>query len=133
MFVFVFFILTALFFSLRDIRSSLIEDRYILPAIAVLIVLKIVEKSLDMQSFMAALIVVLLFVIPIALNLDFGGGDLRYGAFCALFVGLETIGWFVLISGVLHLMLLAVLKKRSFGFAPAMSVAAAVGYGVAAL
>ena len=74
------------------------------------------------------IIVLIIFVIPIALDMAFGGGDLRFGAFCALFLGLALVGWFVLLSGVFHLLLLSLMKKKSFGFAPAMSVAALSAY-----
>jgi hypothetical protein len=53
---------------------------------------------------------------------------LRFGVFCALFLGLTPIGWFVMLSGALHVTLLLILKKKSFGFAPAMSLAAILSY-----
>jgi len=58
----------------------------------------------------------------------FGGGDLRFGAFCALFLGLNAVGWFIMLAGVIHLLVLTLLKKKSFGFAPAMSIAALMSY-----
>lgn len=131
--VFVFFILTALFISYRDIRISMIEDRYMIPLTVLLASLLYWQNELSIESFIAAAIVVFLFMIPIFFNMDFGGGDLRYGAFCALFVGLGGIGWFVMFSGLLQLLLSLILQKRSLPFAPAMSAAALGTYGVAHL
>ncbi len=63
----------------------------------------------------------------------FGGGDLRFGAFCALFVGLEGVGYFIIFSGLIHLIILAAVKKKSYGFAPAMSIAAILSYTIGKL
>lgn len=92
--------------------------------------MKYLSDSLGSQELIAVTIVVIIFSIPVILNMAFGGGDIRYGVFCALFVGLEGLGVFVLVAGVLHLLLLAILKKRSFPFAPTMSVAALITYMV---
>lgn len=116
--------------SYIDAQRSIIPDKIIFPAFGLLLLLKLVDGSLDMHSLYAVALVLLVFILPIALNMNFGGGDLRFGAFCALFVGLAGIGWFVLLSGVLHLLLLLALKKEAYGFAPAMSVAALLSYGI---
>jgi prepilin signal peptidase PulO-like enzyme (type II secretory pathway) len=73
-------------------------------------------------------VVLFIFLIPIILNMAFGGGDLRFGAFCALFLGLNSIGWFVMLAGIIHLIILTALQKKSFGFAPAMSIASLLSY-----
>lgn len=114
--------------SYIDALESLIPDKIIVPAIAVLLLLKLYFNVLNSYDFIAVAIVLVVFIIPIFLNMNFGGGDLRFGAFCALFLGLPLIGWFILLSGVFHLLLLFGLKKESFGFAPAMSAAAIVSY-----
>lgn len=107
---------------------QVIPDWIVLPAIGALLILKYFEETLQWQDLIAMTIILIVFVIPIALNMAFGGGDLRFGAFCALFLGLPLVGWFVMLSGVLHLLLLTIIKKKSFGFAPAMSVAALSAY-----
>ncbi len=106
----------------------MILDSIILPAIAVLLLIKFFENTLSLYSFIAIGVVLILFLLPIIFNMNFGGGDLRFGAFCALFLGLAPLGWFVLLSGALHVTLLLIIKKQSFGFAPAMSVAALLSY-----
>ncbi len=74
------------------------------------------------------MIVLFLFAVPIFFNMAFGGGDLRFGVFAALFTGLEGVGFFILYSGLIHLMMLALLNKKSFAFAPSMSLAAILAY-----
>jgi len=76
----------------------------------------------------AVALVLIIFLVPIVLNMAFGGGDLRFGAFCALFLGLNAVGYFIMFAGVIHLLILILLKRKSFGFAPAMSIAALLSY-----
>lgn len=102
----------------------------VLPAIVGLVLLKWIEDTLSLNDFIAVAIVTVVFIIPIIFGMVFGGGDIRYGVFCALFVGLKPIGFFLIFAGVLHLVVLALLKKKSFGFAPAMSLAALGAYMV---
>ena len=114
--------------SYIDAKKSVIPDKIILPAIFVLGAIKALENSLSAYDMLAVLIVLVIFIVPVFLNMEFGGGDLRFGAFCALFLGLPLIGWFVLLSGLLQVALLVLLRKKSFGFAPAMSAAALASY-----
>lgn len=111
-----------------DIKKEIIPDAISIPAIIALIVVKHFEGTLHTGDFVAAGIVLLLFVIPIFFDMAFGGGDLRFGVFAALFVGLEGIGFFILYSGAIHLLVLTVLKRKSFAFAPSMSLAAVCAY-----
>ena len=90
--------------------------------------IKMIEKSFSVYDLLGAAIVLTLFVVPIFFNMEFGGGDLRFGAFSALFLGLPLIGWFVLLAGLMHVAILMILRKNSFGFAPAMSLAAVSSY-----
>jgi len=99
-----------------------------LPAFVILIFLKWFDSSLVLQDGVAVILVLFIFLIPIILNMAFGGGDLRFGAFCALFLGLNAVGWFIMLAGVLHLTILGLVKNSSFGFAPAMSLAAILSY-----
>ncbi|MBA3026455.1 MAG: hypothetical protein FP820_08600, partial [Sulfurimonas sp.] len=122
------FIITAFLVSYIDARKSYIPDKIIVPAIGILLLLKLYFNVLIIYDFIAVAVVLTVFVLPIIFNMNFGGGDLRFGAFCSLFLGLPLIGWFILLSGVLHLLLLAALKRKSYGFAPAMSVAAVAAY-----
>ena len=128
-----FFIIIAFLISYIDAKNGVIPDKIILPAIVALIVLKYFDNVLSTYDFIAAAIVFVLFIIPIALNMAFGGGDLRFGVFCALFVGLNSVGYFILFAGVIHLFLLFLVKKKSFGFAPAMSVAALLSHFIGSL
>ena len=128
MIVLIFFITVSIIISYIDIKKELIPDKIILPSLVVLAILKYFENTLDWQSFLAVFIVLVVFLIPIILNMAFGGGDLRFGAFCALFLGLKPIGLFIMLSGIIHLVITLVLKKKSFAFAPSMSVAALLAY-----
>lgn len=131
--VLAFFITIAFVISRIDIKKELIPDKIILPAFGVLLLLKQMEQSLSLFDLYSVLIVLGVFLIPLALNMAFGGGDLRFGAFCAVFVSLEGVGYFLLLSGLLHLLLLLIVKKKSFAFAPAMSLAALGAYGLGVL
>jgi prepilin signal peptidase PulO-like enzyme (type II secretory pathway) len=119
-----FFIIVGLIVSYYDWKYQVIPDVIILPSIFFMVVLKFLDGSLKTTDFIAVGVILTIFLIPILLNLEFGGGDLRFGVFSALFVGLEDLGYFVVVSGLLHLILLGIKKKNSFGFAPAMSFAA---------
>lgn len=112
-----------------DARYSLIPDKFILPAIVLLGLIMAIEGYLDSNHILAVILIIVIFLIPIVLNLPFGGGDLRFGAFCALFLGLEPLGYFLGLAGIVHLIIMALLRKREFGFAPAMSIASLVVYG----
>ncbi|QOP44340.1 prepilin peptidase [Sulfurimonas sediminis] len=133
MIIFVYFIIIASVLSYIDSKKRVIPDRIILPAFAVLVILKWWDADLSVYDLYAVLIVLVIFIIPVILNMAFGGGDLRFGAFCALFVGLPQVGYFIIFSGLIHLVILAALKKKSYGFAPAMSIAAILSYTIGKL
>lgn len=133
MIILTFFIFVSGVISYIDIKKGLILDKIMFPSFLVLLMLKYFDGSLNTQDFIAIAIVLIIFVIPIVLNMAFGGGDLRYGAFAALFVGLAPIGYFIMLSGLLHVILLTVLKKKSFPFAPAMSLGALGAYSIGTL
>ncbi|MFT7860534.1 MAG: prepilin peptidase [Sulfurimonas sp.] len=124
----VYFIIIASIISAIDYKKRVIPDKIILPAIAGLIALKAIDNSLKTEDFIAAAIVAGIFILPIVFGMAFGGGDIRYGVFCALFLGLEGIGIFIALSGVYHLIVLAFVKRKVFGFAPAMSLGALSAY-----
>ena len=119
--------------SYIDVKTGLILDKIIFPSFIVLLVLKYFENTLAFENLIAIVIVLIIFVVPIILNMAFGGGDLRYGAFAALFIGLAPIGYFIMLSGIIHVMLLTILKKNSFPFAPAMSLGAIGAYLIGSL
>ncbi len=123
-----FFIAVSGVVSYIDIKKGLILDKIMFPSFFVLLLIKQFEGALDFDTLLAVVIVVVIFAIPVMLNMAFGGGDLRFGAFCALFLGLPAIGYFIIFSGLVHLLLLSILKKRSFAFAPAMSVGTLLAY-----
>lgn len=133
MIILTFFILLSAVISYIDIKKGLILDKIMIPSFLVLVILKYIENSLALGDLIAVTIVLFTFFIPIALNMAFGGGDLRYGAFAALFVGLEGIGYFVMLSGLFHVILLGVVKKKSFPFAPAMSLGALGAYSIGSI
>lgn len=130
MIIFVYFIIIASIISYIDSQKGIIPDKIIMPAFVGLVILKWLDASLSFNDAISVFIILVIFLIPIVLNMAFGGGDLRFGAFCALFVGLEGIGYFIIFSGIIHLMLLDILKKKSYGFAPAMSAAAIISYTI---
>ena len=126
----IFFIIVATIISYIDYTKRLIPDKIIFPSIIVMLFLKWGDGILTINDFIAMGIVIVVFIIPILFGMTFGGGDIRFGAFCALFLGLEQVGVFVALSGVIHLLILALLRKKSFAFAPAMTLASLVAYMV---
>jgi len=123
-----FFMTIAGIISYIDIKKGLILDKIMFPSFIVLLLIKYLDNSLSIQDLIAVVIVLVIFIIPIVLNMAFGGGDLRFGAFCALFLGLASVGYFVMFAGLFHVALLKIIKKRSFPFAPAMSLGALGAY-----
>ncbi|MDP1785217.1 MAG: prepilin peptidase [Sulfuricurvum sp.] len=130
MIVLIIFIISSAVISWIDAKHSRIPDSIILPSIVLLGMMKGSEGSLHLTDLIAVVIVLMVFMIPIMLNMNFGGGDLRFGAFCALFLGLAPLGYFIGLAGIVHLVIMSLLRKREFGFAPAMSMAALIVYGV---
>lgn len=124
------FIITSAFVSWIDAKHAVIPDKIIFPALTLLLIIKWMDGNLHATDFIAVVIVLIVFTIPIIFKMNFGGGDLRFGAFCALFIGLVPLGYFIVSSGIMHLIIMGALRKREFGFAPAMSIAALVAYGV---
>ena len=124
----IFFIIISGIVSYIDIKKSLILDKIMFPSFGVLVLLKYLDGSLSIESLIAVAVVLIVFILPIIFNMNFGGGDLRFGAFCALFLGLAPIGFFVMFSGLGHIVILSIIKKKSFGFAPAMTFGALLAY-----
>lgn len=133
MIVLVYFIIIASIISYIDSKKRIIPDKIIIPAFIGLLILKYFYATLSFNDAIAVILILFIFLIPIILNMAFGGGDLRFGAFCALFVGLGSIGYFILLSGTVHLLILSILKKKSYAFAPAMSIAAILSYFIGKL
>jgi len=133
MYLLLFFITIAGIISYIDIKKGLILDKVMFPSFMILLLIKYLDNSLSIQDLISVIVVLVIFFIPIVLNMAFGGGDLRFGAFCALFLGLAPIGYFIIFAGLIHIALLAVIKKTSFPFAPAMSIAALGAYMVGSL
>ncbi len=133
MIVLVYFIIIAFIISYIDSKKRIIPDKIIIPAFIGLLILKYFYMTLSLYDAIAVVLVLFIFLIPIILNMAFGGGDLRFGAFCALFVGLGSIGYFILLSGIIHLLILSILKKKSYAFAPAMSIATILSYFIGKL
>jgi len=133
MIILVYFIIVAFIISYIDSKKRIIPDKIIITAIVGLIGLKWLDATITLNDGIAVVVVLIIFLIPIILNMAFGGGDLRFGAFCALFVGLGSIGYFIMLSGIIHLLILGIVKKKSYGFAPAMSAAAILSYFIGKL
>jgi leader peptidase (prepilin peptidase) / N-methyltransferase len=126
-----FFLAVAAVVSVIDWRSQLIPDNIILPSILLLMVIKYMESALRIYDIAAMGVTALLFALFIFFHMRLGGGDIRYGVFCTLFVGWEQLGWFIMAAGLFHLLLMAVTHRREGAFAPAMSLGALLAYGAA--
>ena len=114
--------------SYIDYKTQIIPDKIMLPSIVLMLCVKYLYHLLSWGDAIAVVIVSLVFTVPILLNMAFGGGDIRFGVFAALFVSLEGVGYFILFSALCHIVLLVVLRKKDAGFAPAMSIGALLAY-----
>lgn len=123
-----FFIVIAAVISFIDLKKRLIPDKVMLPSIIIMLLLKWISDTLSIDDLIAVGIVTIVFIIPIALGMAFGGGDIRFGIFCALFIGLEEVGIFIMLAGIIQLCILALVRKKSFAFAPAMTLSALTAY-----
>lgn len=122
------FIPIALWISYIDWKEHIIPDSVVLPSILALGEWQLITGVSLLPMLGAALFVVAIFLVPLFLNLTFGGGDLRFGVLCAILTGFPNAALFILIAALFHLIFLLALRKKSFGFAPAMSLAAAITY-----
>lgn len=111
-----------------DFETEIIPDKIMLPSIVVMIILKYFVETLSLFDLYAVIVISVVFFVPILFNMAFGGGDIRFGIFCALLVSLEGIGYFIILSALIHLLFLALLRKKELGFAPAMSIGTIVTY-----
>ncbi len=107
----------------HDIRYQDIPDRYSLPGIVVILLLRWYLELPVMPAMVAAGFILFVFLIPLFFGMDFGGGDLRYGVMSALVVGFPSIAYWLIVASVLHLLILLIVRKQIFGFAPAMFLA----------
>ncbi len=120
LFIFIIFSLPILY---HDIKYQNIPDKFSLPAIA-LIIGSILYLDMSLTSaLIASAFILVVFLIPLLFGMDFGGGDLRYGVMSALVVGFPQIAYWMVLSAVIHLIILAILRRQIFGFAPAMFIA----------
>ena len=111
-----------------DFKTQIIPDKIIIPSIVVMVIIKFALGTLSFFDLYAVITISVVFLIPILFNMAFGGGDIRFGIFSALLVGLEGVGYFIVVAALMHLLLLLMLKKTELGFAPAMSLGATVVY-----
>lgn len=117
------YILFSLPILYHDIKYQDIPDKYSLSAI-VLTLFSLYFFNHDMTtSLIAAGFIFVVFLIPIVFNMNFGGGDIRYGILSALIVGFPQVAYWLILAATLHLFLLLVIRKQIFGFAPAMFIA----------
>ncbi len=107
----------------EDIKYQNIPDRYSLSAIAILLFLIWYFGYSLSVAMIAAGFVIAVFLIPLFFGMNFGGGDLRYGVMSALVVGFPYIAYWLIVSSLIHIAVLAITGKRVFGFAPAMFLA----------
>jgi len=130
---FLFFLLCGGVIAFIDYRKHIIPDSLSLPSIFILLCIKFYEQGGIVSELYAVATILTVFLILLYFFSDFGGGDLRFGALCAIFLGFHDIFIFFIIVGVSHVLLLLLLRTRVMGFAPSMFGAAILTkiYGVA--
>lgn len=121
--IFVAYLLFSLPILYHDIRYQDIPDRYSLPAIVVIVLLRWYLGVPLVPALIAAAFILFVFLIPLLFGMDFGGGDLRYGVMSAMVVGFPDIAYWLILAAVLHLLILLIVRRQIFGFAPAMFLA----------
>lgn len=119
-----FFIVGGGILAVIDYKKHIIPDILSIPSIAVLLLIKFFEKGSIGSEIAAVCTVLAIFLILLYFFADFGGGDLRFGALCAAFLGFGDMFVFFIMAGLLHLSMLSFLKTKVAGFAPAMFAAA---------
>ncbi len=107
----------------HDIRYQNIPDKYSISAIILIFISMIYFEYNIINALIAAVFIFTVFLIPIIFGMDFGGGDIRYGVLSAFVVGFPDIAYWLVLSCVLHLIILLIIRKQIFGFAPAMFIA----------
>ena len=122
------YMIIGFYLSIYDLKHRIIPDIIILPSILLLISLRFFDETINMEYLYAAVFIIFVFVLPILLGLRFGGGDIRFGIFSAILLGFPNIVWFITISAFLHLLILLILKKKEYPFAPSMFTASIVVY-----
>jgi len=122
------YIIIGFYITIYDIKHRVIPDIIILPSIIFLIFLRFLDETINLEYLYAIIFIITVFVFPILLNLRFGGGDIRFGIFSAILLGFPDIVWFIVISSLLHLLILLILKKKEYPFAPSMFMASIVVY-----
>ena len=122
------YIIVGFYIMIYDIKHRVILDIVILPSIIFLIFLRFLDETINLEYLYAIIFIITVFVFPILLNLTFGGGDIRFGVFSAILLGFPDIVWFIVISSLLHLLILLILKKKEYPFAPSMFMASIVVY-----
>jgi len=125
---FLMYIIIGFYITIHDIKHKIIPDVVILPSIIFLIFLRFLDGSINLEYLYAIMFIVTVFVFPILLNLRFGGGDIRFGIFSAILLSFPNIVWFIIISSLFHLLVLLILKKKEYPFAPSMFMASIVVY-----
>ena len=120
LFVYILFSLPILY---EDIRYQNIPDKFSLPAIVAEVGLLWYFHVPLVPALVAAGFVLAVFLIPLFLGMDFGGGDLRYGVMSALVVGFPEIAYWLILAATVHLLILLLMRRSVFGFAPAMFIA----------
>lgn len=121
---FLFFLICGAIIAFIDYKKHIIPDILSIPSVIILLCIKFYEQGGIGSELAAVLAVVIIFLILLYFFADFGGGDLRYGALCAVFLGFNDIFIFFIIVGILHALLLLLLRAKIMGFAPSMFIAA---------
>lgn len=121
--VWIVYVLFSLPILYEDIKYQNIPDKFSLPAIALELGLLWYLHLPLVPALIAAGFILAVFLIPLFLGMDFGGGDLRYGVMSAVIVGFPSIAYWLILAALVHLFILLLVRRTVFGFAPAMFIA----------
>lgn len=119
-----FFLVAGGLIAIIDYKKNIIPDILSIPSILIMFAIKLYENGTIVNEIKMMVLVLFIFVLLIYFFNDFGGGDLRFGALCAVFIGSIDIFLFFIVSGIVQAFALSVSGKKVIGFAPAMFIGA---------
>jgi prepilin signal peptidase PulO-like enzyme (type II secretory pathway) len=123
-----FFSIIALYVSYIDLKYQVIPDAIMFPAITGLFAIMLFQRDDIMLMLLTVMSIFVLFSLPILIGLPFGGGDIRFAIFVALLLPIKGVVLFLMMSGVVHILLLALSREKILGFAPSMTISAIMVY-----
>ncbi|WP_170220317.1 prepilin peptidase [Paenibacillus anaericanus] len=113
-------VVVLLIFAIRDIRTQILPDRWILAAFAGSLVIRVIYSPGSIFNYIGAALCVggIIIIIALISNGGIGGGDVKLLTWLGFSVGLYPTLMVLLISCVFGLTYVAIWKRGTIPFAP---------------